>query len=78
MPIKPNKGTQYDRLLQALKRGTVTTWSAMADLHITSFHRRLTDLRLMGWEIASSRVDDKEKGTHYNVYRLVENGKDVA
>lgn len=78
MPIKPNKGTQGDILLKALREGRVTTLMAMTELHIASLHRRLTDLKEMGWLIAVSREEDEERGTHHNVYRLVDDGKDVA
>lgn len=71
MPIKPNKGTQEYRLLQALSNGTVTTLGAMRQLGITSFHRRMTDLKERGYVIASAPEKNPETKVWYNVYRLV-------
>lgn len=77
MPIKPNKGTQQDRLLQAMKKGTVTSMDAFG-MGITSLHRRLSDLREMGWIIADSWDENESTGKHFKRYRIVDDGKDVA
>lgn len=78
MPIKPNKGTQQYRLLEAMKKGTITSMDAFQKYGITSLHRRLSDLREMGWVIADSWQENENTGTHYKAYRIVDDGKDVA
>lgn len=72
MAIRPNKGTQEYKLLKALSEGTVTTMGAMKHLGITSFHRRMTDLKLRGYEIASAREKNPDTKIYHNVYRLVQ------
>lgn len=70
--IKPGKNTECDRLLKALQNGTVTAYMAFIELHITSLHRRLTDLREMGYQIEKRRVqklDERGKEIeHWNEY----------
>lgn len=70
--IKPGKGTHCEKLLKALENGKVTTTSAFINLHIASFHRRLTDLRNMGYVIEQQRVqklDERGKEIeHWNEY----------
>lgn len=77
MPLKLNKGTQYYRLVQAMKTGTVTSMDAFG-MGITSLHRRLSDLRAMGYVIASSWDENPNTGKRFKRYRLVDDGKDVA
>lgn len=78
MPIKPNKGTQGYMLWNAMRHGTITNIEAMERFHITSFHRRISDLKELGWTIAKSWDENPNTGTRYKVYRLVDDGKDVA
>ena len=70
--IKPGKNTECDRLLKALQKGTVTAYMAFIELQITSLHRRLTDLREMGYKIEKRRVqklDERGKEVeHWNEY----------
>lgn len=77
MPLKVNKGTQYYSLVQAMKTRTITTMDAYA-MGITSLHRRLSDLRAMGYVIASSWDENPNTGKHFKRYRLVDDRKDVA
>lgn len=78
MPIKVNKGTQYYSLIQAMKTGTVTSMDAFRQYGITSLHRRLSDLRAMGYVIADSWDENPSTGKRFKRYRLVDDGKDVA
>ena len=78
MAIKVNKGTQYDKLLRAMQRGTITSMDAFRMFGITSLHRRLSDLRAMGYVIADSWDENPRTGKRFKRYRLVDNGKDVA
>ena len=78
MAIKVNKGTQYYALVQAMKTGTVTSMEAFSKFGVTSLHRRLSDLRAMGYVIASSWDENPNTGKHFKRYRLVDDGKDVA
>lgn len=77
MPLKVNKGTQYYSLVQAMSKGTVTSMDAFG-MGITSLHRRLSDLRAMGYVIAGSWDENPKTGKHFKRYRLVDNGKDVS
>lgn len=77
MPIKLNKGTQLYRLANAMRVTSITTMDAYA-MGITSLHRRLSDLRAMGYVIASSQDENPNTGSRFKRYRLVEDGKDVA
>ena len=78
MPIKVNKGTQYDKLVRAMKKGTITSMDAFRQFGITSLHRRLSDLRAMGYVIADAWDENPETGKRFKRYRLVDDGKDVA
>lgn len=78
MPIRPNKGTQQYVLIEAMKKGKVSSMDAFRRFGITSLHRRLSDLREMGWIIADSWEENRFTGKRYKVYRLVDDGKDVA
>lgn len=78
MPIKVNKGTQYDKLVQAMKKGTITSMDAFRQFGITSLHRRLSDLRAMGYVIAKSWDENPNTGKRFMRYRLVDDGQDVA
>lgn len=78
MPIKVNKGTQYEKLVTAMKKGTVTSMDAFRQFGITSLHRRLSDLRAMGYIIADSWDENPNTGKRFKRYRLVDDGKDVA
>lgn len=78
MPIKVNKGTQYYSLVRAMQKGTITSLDAFSKFGITSLHRRLSDLRAMGYVIASSWDENPRTGKRFKRYRLVDNGKDVA
>lgn len=65
--ITPTKGTECYRLLNALKAGKVTSMYAATRLGITSLHRRLTDLREMGYTIGKKRVSKQdERGREVN------------
>ena len=71
--ITPNKNTECGRLLDALKRGKVSVYYAYEKLRITSLHRRLTDLREMGYTINKANVQKfdergKEIGHHYEYW----------
>lgn len=77
MPIKVNKGTQYEKLVTAMTTGTVTSMDAFG-MGITSLHRRLSDLRAMGYVIAKSWDENPNTGKRFKRYRLVDDGKDVA
>lgn len=54
--FEPAKHTECGRLLAALKKGKVTSYTAFIELQITSLHRRLSDLREMGYAINKRRV----------------------
>ena len=71
MPITPNKGTQQYELLKELKTHKVTSMDAFTKLGITSFHRRMTDLKELGWVISNSWEENRETGKRYKVYRIV-------
>ena len=77
MPLKLNKGTQLYRLAKVMKIRTITTMDAYA-MGITSLHRRLSDLRAMGYVIAKSWDENPNTGKRFKRYRLVNDGKDVA
>lgn len=52
--------SQCLRLLKALRRKRgITSFEAFAELHITSLHRRLSDLREMGVVITSKETEAK-------------------
>ena len=70
MPIKPNKGTQYDKLVKAMTAGTITSMDAFG-MGITSLHRRLSDLRAMGYVIADSWDENPDTGKRFKRYRLI-------
>lgn len=78
MPIKVNKGTQYEKLVTAMTKGTVTSMDAFRQFGITSLHRRLSDLRAMGYVIADTWDENPDTGKRFKRYRLVDDGKDVA
>ena len=78
MPIKVNKGTQYYALVAAMSKCSVTSMDAFRQFGITSLHRRLSDLRAMGYIIADSWDENPETGKRFKRYRLVDDGKDVA
>lgn len=62
--IEPKQGTECYRLLKAMRRGRVTSLRAAKELNITSLHRRITDLKVMGWTVNQCRVsklDDRGK-----------------
>lgn len=61
--IKPGKGTDCDKLLTVMRRRRLTTTGACR-MGITSFHRRMTDLRQMGYTISQQQM-----------YRYDERGK---
>lgn len=73
---KHRKNSQCGRLLKKLqrKRG-ITSLEAFQELGITSLHRRLTDLREMGYEIGDQwhyKTDaDGKVITRWKVYWLV-------
>lgn len=71
MPIKVNKGTQYYSLVQAMTVGTVTSMDAFRKYGIVSLHRRLSDLRAMGYIIADSWDENPETGKRFKRYRLI-------
>ena len=64
--------SQCLRLLKALRRKRgITSFEAFAELHITSLHRRLSDLREMGVVIASKETEAKYRryfATHVPAY----------
>lgn len=78
MPIRPNKGTQQYQLVEAMKKGTITSLDAFKKFGITSLHRRLSDLREMGWIIADSWDENEQTGKRFKRYRIVDDGKDAA
>lgn len=69
-----NTHTQCLRLLKALRRKRgITSFEAFAELHITSLHRRLSDLREMGVVIQSKETEAKYLryfATHVPAYLL--------
>lgn len=70
--IEPGKNTECGRLLEVMRHRRISTIKAAADLGITSFHRRLTDLRLMGWtinQVECEKLDERGKRVkHWNEY----------
>lgn len=74
--MKPvNNGTQYAKILQKLKRKKgLTSLEAVTECGTVSLHRRLTDLREMGYEISDSwqyKYDKDGKVIEmHKVYRL--------
>lgn len=69
-----NTHTQCMALLKALRRKRgITSFEAFSELHITSLHRRLSDLREMGVVIESQDTEWKYKryfATHVPAYLL--------
>lgn len=73
---KVHKNTQLGRLLETLKRKKgISSLEAFQELGITSLHRRLSDLREMGYEIGDQwhyKTDaDGKVITRWKVYWLV-------
>lgn len=69
------KGSQYDRMLKKLKRKKgLTMYEAVVECKTTSPHRRISDLRQMGYCIESEWVIKRNKEGKvtgkYKVYRL--------
>ena len=55
-----NTHSQCLRLLKALRRKRgITSFEAFAELHITSLHRRLSDLREMGVVIHAKETESQ-------------------
>lgn len=72
---KISKRSQCGRLLMKLKRQKgITSLEAFQELGITSLHRRLSDLREMGYEISDTwhyKVDSNGKvEKRWKVYRI--------
>ena len=62
--------TQNERILERLRTRPLTTYEAVADLHILSVTKRISELRLAGHEIETDyRTTDS--GARYGVYTLV-------
>ena len=72
--VEPHKGTQQYWILHELKKNGITSLDAFRKFGITSLHRRLTDLREMGYEISDTwhyKVDSDGKVIkRWKVYRL--------
>lgn len=70
------KPTQCEKILDYIRRfGYITSWQAYADLGITQLGARIFNLKEMGYEFITTRVNTTNRlgeKTHYDEYRLVE------
>ncbi|MBT1154437.1 hypothetical protein J1C56_02410 [Aminobacter anthyllidis] len=65
--------TQVEKILKHLKaNGSITQREAYLDYGIQSFHRRLTDLRDLGYRLRGEMRKHKTTGQEYTRYFLVD------
>lgn len=68
------KPTQRERVLDYINRfGSITSWQAYVDLGITQLAARIFELKELGYEFTTTRVETKnrfDEKTHYFKYEL--------
>jgi hypothetical protein len=66
--------TQAQKIIDHIDRhGYITAYDAFRFCNITSLHRRLSDLREMGYQFKAIAV--KTNKTHWNEYHIVKRPK---
>ncbi len=68
--IPPDKSSQTELILQALKRGPLTPLEALRDMGCFRLAARVLDLRQAGHTIVSEKVE--ANGKRFAQYRLVQ------
>lgn len=68
------KMTQREEILEHIREhGYITRLDAACELHIFELASRIGELKKMGYNITSERINARNKNgrrTHYNIYRL--------
>lgn len=63
--------TQVRQIVAYMKRkGSITSWDAFADLHITRLSGRIKDMRDAGYVI-NTVMEESEEGRRYGRYYLI-------